>query len=117
MHRFMAIGVGVPLVAAAPHPAAAQMWTPQEVYGGYVYLRDSENHIGLPVGWTAGGSLRVTDWLSVVGEGSVSTRTTGGVRIEHPRERRHGPRRCQGLGPTRWSRHGIRSIARGRGPG
>ena len=72
----MAIGLGGLLVAATPHPAGAQMWTPQEVSGGYVYVNDSDNQIGLPAGWMAGGSFRLTDWLSAVGEGGISARTT-----------------------------------------
>jgi hypothetical protein len=71
-----AVGVGALLVAAAPRSADAQMWSPREVSGGYVYVNDSDNHLALPAGWMAGGSLRLNDWLSAVGEGGVSTRTT-----------------------------------------
>lgn len=71
----MAIGLGG-LLVAAPHPASAQMWTLREVSGGYVYLNDTGDQIRLPSGWMAGGSLRLTDWLSAVGEGGISTSTT-----------------------------------------
>ena len=71
-----AIGVGMLIVAAAPRPADAQMWIPREVSGGYVYLADPVGHNPLPAGWMAGGSLRLTDWLSAVGEGGISTTTT-----------------------------------------
>jgi opacity protein-like surface antigen len=71
-----AIGAGVLLVTAAPRLAGAQTWTPREISGGYVYLNDSDNQIGLPAGWMAGGSWRLTDWLSAVGEGGISARTT-----------------------------------------
>jgi hypothetical protein len=72
----MAIGLGGLLVAVTPHPARAQTWTPREISGGYVYVNDSDNQIGLPAGWMAGGSWRLTDWLSAVGEGGSSARTT-----------------------------------------
>jgi hypothetical protein len=71
-----AIGVGVLLVAATPRVTGAQTWTPREVSGGYVFLNDSDNQIRLPAGWMAGGSLRLTDRLSAVGEGGISTKTT-----------------------------------------
>jgi hypothetical protein len=71
-----AIGIGIMLGAAAPRPAGAQTWKPREVSGGYVYLNDSDNQIGLPAGWMAGGTLRLTDWLSAVGEAGISARTT-----------------------------------------
>jgi hypothetical protein len=77
MGRWIApIGIGIMLGAAAPCAAGAQTWTPQEVSGGYVYVNDSDNQIGLPAGWMAGGSFRLTDWLSAVGEGGISARTT-----------------------------------------
>jgi hypothetical protein len=71
-----AIGIGIMLVAATPRFAGAETWTPREVSGGYVFLNDSDNQIRLPAGWMAGGSLRLTGRLSVVGEGGISTRTT-----------------------------------------
>jgi opacity protein-like surface antigen len=70
------IGIGIMLGAAAACPAGAQTWTPQEVSGAYVYVNDSDNQIGLPAGWMAGGSWRLTAWLSAVGEGGISARTT-----------------------------------------
>jgi opacity protein-like surface antigen len=70
------IAIGIMLGAAAPCAAGAQTWWPQEVSGGYVYLNDSDNQVGLPAGWMAGGSFRLTDWLSAVGEGGISARTT-----------------------------------------
>lgn len=71
-----AIGLGIMIGAAAPCPAGAQTWTPQEVSGAYVYVNDSDNQIGLPAGWMAGGSWRLTGWLSAVGEGGISANTT-----------------------------------------
>jgi opacity protein-like surface antigen len=71
-----AIGVGMLLIAAAPRPADAQTWIPREVSGGYVYLADPVGHNPLPTGWMAGGSLRLTDWLSALAEGGISTTTT-----------------------------------------
>jgi opacity protein-like surface antigen len=70
------IAIGIMLGAAAPCAAGAQTWRPQELSAGYVYLNDSDNQVGLPAGWMAGGSFRLTDWLSAVGEGGISTRTT-----------------------------------------
>jgi opacity protein-like surface antigen len=70
------IAIGIMLGAAAPCAAGAQTWRPQELSGGYVYLNDSDNQVGLPAGWMAGGSFRLTDWLSAVGEGGISVRTT-----------------------------------------
>ena len=70
------IAIGIMLGAAAPCAAGGETWWPQEVSGGYVYLNDSDNQIGLPAGWMAGGSWRLTDWLSAVGEGGSSARTT-----------------------------------------
>jgi hypothetical protein len=71
-----AIGVGMLLVAAVPRQAAAQILSPREVSGGYVYLNDSADQILFPAGWMAGGTLRLSNWLSVLGEGGLSTRTT-----------------------------------------
>jgi hypothetical protein len=71
-----ATGIGIMLVATAPRPAGAETWTPREVSGGYVFLNDSDNQIRLPAGWMAGVALRLTDRLSAVGEGGISTRTT-----------------------------------------
>src|SRR3984893_3223211 len=70
------IAIAIMLGAAAPRAAGAQTWWPQEVSGGYVYLNDSDNQVGLPAGWMAGGSFRLTGWLSAVGEGGISARTT-----------------------------------------
>jgi hypothetical protein len=70
------IGVAMLLVAAVPRPAGAQILSPREVSGGYVYLNDSADQILFPAGWMAGGTLRLSGWLSALGEGGISTRTT-----------------------------------------
>jgi hypothetical protein len=52
-------------LAVAP-PAAAQTSRTWDLFGGYAYLHDSTQDLGLPTGWAAGTSRHLNRWLSIV---------------------------------------------------
>jgi hypothetical protein len=67
------------LVCLCPRPSAAQMWAPLEISGGYSAVNDPKNLVSLPVGWMAGGALRVTDSLAAVADVSGHHTTVAGT--------------------------------------
>ena len=56
------------LLTLCPRPSAAQMLRPQELSGGYSAVNDPQNEVSFPVGWMAGGALRLNEWLSAVAD-------------------------------------------------
>jgi hypothetical protein len=65
----------VALLCLLSRPAAAQIFTPMELSGGYAFVRDPRNDISLPIGWMAGGGVTLTDWLSAVADVSGNHKT------------------------------------------
>jgi hypothetical protein len=56
------------LFVVFPRTAAAQTPRTWDVFGGYAYLHDSTQDLGLPVGWSASASRHLTRWLSIVAD-------------------------------------------------
>src|ERR1700682_1988779 len=63
------------LLCLLSRPAAAQIFAPMELSGGYAFVRDPSNDISLPIGWMAGGGVTLTDWLSAVADVSGNYKT------------------------------------------
>jgi hypothetical protein len=65
----------VALLCLLSRPAAAQIFTPLELSGGYSFVRDPRNDTSLPIGWMAGGGVTLNDWLSAVADVSGNHKT------------------------------------------
>ena len=60
------IGAVFALCVEFPQTAAAQTPRTWDVFGGYAYLHDSTQDLGLPVGWAASVSTHLNRWFSIV---------------------------------------------------
>src|SRR5262252_6455575 len=58
----------IAMCLAAAAPASAQTTRTWDLFGGYAYLHDSTQDLGLPTGWSASASRHLTRWLSVVAD-------------------------------------------------
>ena len=71
------IAVLVLVLSVAPG-AAAQPPSAVEISGAYSFLHDPRDDLNLPVGWTAGTTAPLSQWLSIVGEAGGNHRTVSG---------------------------------------
>ena len=67
--RTAATLLAIVMCLAGARPASAQTNKTWDLSGAYAYIRDSTQDLGLPIGWSAGGSVHLNQWLSIVADG------------------------------------------------